>query len=170
MTQPTHTHRAQGGGYKEIQQYQGTGPLAGQWLVAYSDLIKGVDSVTTQTDWTTHWRELRPDDCSVCYGTGRDHIKGNPDKPCGGCYGLGRVCNDGQPPADMWALSDIAWDMIMQLQNEVENLRVIAECPGVLELVERERQQRLNDSIAQKEQEWAQGQGFGPGGQRYTGD
>ncbi|MFI0472929.1 hypothetical protein ACGLWX_09465 [Halomonas sp. HMF6819] len=170
MTYPTHTHRTLAGGYLEIQQYQGTGPLAGQWLVAYTDLIKGVDSVTTQEDWTTHWRKLRPDDCSVCYGTGRDHIKGNNDKPCGGCYGLGRVCNDGQAPADMWALSDIAWDMIQQLQNEVDEMREAIELPGVLDLIKRERQQRIDESVARQEQEWRAKQGHGPGGQRYTGD
>ncbi|MBZ5489180.1 hypothetical protein HW452_16795 [Halomonas aquamarina] len=170
MTQPTHTHRTLGGGYVEIQQYQGTGPLAGQWLVAYTDLIKGIDSVTTQTDWTTHWRELRPDDCAVCYGTGRDHIKGNPDKPCGGCYGLGRVRKDGETPLDLWALSDVAQRIIIELEGDLQEFQEAMAVPGVRELVERERQQRIEDSIAQKEQEWAAGLGFGPGGQRYTGD
>ncbi|MGP9499554.1 hypothetical protein [Halomonas sp. AOP43-D1-4] len=170
MTQPTHTHRQLGGKYAELQQYQGTGPLEGQLLVAYDDLSLSVQSVTTRQDWLQNWREVAPNDCTVCMGAGHDHIKGNKDRPCGHCYGLGKVRDDGQTPADMWELSDVAYSIIQLQQNELEDLRRVAAHPGVQELIERERQQAIIESTALNEQAWRDGQGHGPHGQRYTGD
>ncbi|MGP9579727.1 hypothetical protein ACT3RX_17115 [Halomonas sp. AOP42-E1-40] len=168
--QPTHTHRESGGKYAELQQHEGAGPLAGQWLVIYEDLTKGIQSVTTQQDWLTSYREIKPDDCTICMGTGHDHIKGNKDKPCGNCYGLGKVREDGQTPADMWELSDVAYRIIQLQQNELEDLRKVAAHPGVIDLIKRDRQEAIDNSIARQEQDWRRGKGHGPGGQRHTGD
>lgn len=170
MTQPTHTHRQFGGKYAELQQHMGTGSLNGHWLIVYEDLDKGVVSATTQDDWLNHWRPLLIDDCPVCLGSGHDHIKGNKDLPCGHCFGLGKVRVDGEPPADQWELATVAAGIIERQQGELLNLRRIANNPAVQDLVERERQQALSDSTARNEQAWREGQGFGPGGQRYTGD
>lgn len=170
MTQPTHTHCQFGGKYVELQQYQGTGPLEGQWLVAYEDLALSVQSVTTQEDWLANWRGIYPDDCTVCMGTGTDHIKGNAANPCGHCYGLGKVREDGEAPSELWELAAIAGGIIQRQLEELLNLRRIANNPAVQELVERERQQAIIESTARNEQAWREGQGFGPGGQRHTGD
>lgn len=170
MTQPTHTHRSNGGKFKESAQHEGAGPLAGQWLVIYEDLDKDIQSATTQADWRTHYREIKPDDCTICMGTGHDHIKGNKDKPCGHCYGLGRVRKDGHSPVDLWELADVAERIIIELENDLIELRQIAAHPGVMDLVKRERQQAIDDSIAQQEQDWRKGKGHGPHGQRHTGD
>ena len=170
MTQPTHTHRSNGGKFKESAQHEGAGPLAGQWLVIYEDLEKGIQSATTQADWLANWREIKPDDCTICMGTGHDHIKNNKAKPCGHCYGMGRVRKDGHSPIDLWELADVAQRIIIELENDVDELRQIAAHPGVMDLVKRERQQAIDDSIARNEQEWRAGKGHGHGGQRYTGD
>lgn len=170
MTQPTHTHRSNGGKFQEVAQHEGTGPLAGQWLVIYEDLDKGIQSATTKVDWRQNWRAIKPDDCTICMGTGHDHIKGNKAKPCGHCYGLGRVRKDGHAPADLWELSDVAQRIIIELENDLEELREVAAHPGVMDLVKRERQQAINNSIARQEQEWRAGKGHGHGGQRHTGD
>ncbi|MGO3058309.1 MAG: hypothetical protein ACTID3_15435 [Halomonas sp.] len=170
MTQPTHTHRELGGKYAELQQHEGAGPLAGQWLVIYEDLNKGIQSITTQEDWLTNWRPVAPDDCTVCMGTGTDHIKGNPDNPCGHCYGLGKVLDSGERPSEMWDVASIAAIIIQRQQDELLNLRRIASSPAVQALVEQERQQAINESTARNERAWREGQGHGPHGLRYTGD
>ncbi|WP_249976117.1 hypothetical protein [Vreelandella olivaria] len=170
MTQPTHTHRESGGKYAELQQYQGTGPLEGQWLVAYEDLILSIQSVTTQEDWLENWREIAPDDCTVCMGTGTDHIKGNAKMPCGHCYGLGKVMDNGARPTEMWDVAGIAALIIERQQAELYQLRKLADNDTVQAIIEQQRQQVVNDSTARNEQAWRDGQGHGPGGQRYTGD
>ena len=170
MTQPTHTHRELGGKYIELQQHEGAGPLVGQWLVIYEDLSKGIQSATTQADWMRNWRAVAPDDCTVCMGTGTDHIKGNAANPCGHCYGLGKVREDGQAPAELWELATIAGGIIQRQLEELLNLRRFANNPAVQDLIEREHQQAINDSIALNDQAWRNSSGYGPGGQRYTGD
>jgi hypothetical protein len=170
MTQPTHTHRESGGKFSEIAQHQGTGPLDGQWLVIYHDLDKGIQSATTQQDWLANWREIAPDDCTVCIGTGHDHIKGNKDRPCGHCYGLGKVLEAGDGATNVWELATVATGIITRQQDELRNLRRIAQNPAVQALLEEHRQQALSDSMAKQEREWRNGKGFGPGGQRHTGD
>ncbi|WP_252109096.1 MULTISPECIES: hypothetical protein [unclassified Halomonas] len=170
MTQPTHTHRTLAGKYAELAQHQGAGALEGHWLVIYEDLDKGIQSATTQSDWLEQWRLLEKDDCPLCMGTGTDPIKGNKYKPCGHCYGLGKVTATGEPASDLWSLSDIAADIIRRQRAELEQLRAIADYPGVREWAERERQKRIDDGIAQQEQEWRGKPGHGHGGQRYTGD
>ncbi|MCO7246417.1 hypothetical protein [Halomonas sp. Mc5H-6] len=170
MTQPTHTHRASGGRYREQSQHQGSGPLEGQWLVIYEDLDKGIISGTTQADWTQNWREVAPDDCSICMGSGHDHIKGNRDKPCGHCFGLGKVLEDGETPADRWELATVATGIIQRQQEELLNLRRIAHNPAVQSLLEEQKLQAIEDSMGRQEQAWRSGKGYGPGGQRITGD
>lgn len=170
MTQPTHTHRASGGKYAELQQHEGAGPLAGQWLVIYEDLGKGIQSVTTQADWLTNYREIKPGDCTICMGTGHDHIKGNKQKPCGHCYGLGKVREDGEAPKEMWELATVATKIITRQEHELCNLRRIAQNPAVQALIEQQRQHAIDESTSRQEQEWRRGKGHGPGGQRHTGD
>ncbi|RUR43333.1 hypothetical protein [Vreelandella populi] len=170
MTQPTHTHRELGGKYIELQQHEGAGPLVGQWLVIYEDLSKGIQSATTQADWMQNWRAVAPDDCTVCMGTGTDHIKGNAANPCGHCYGLGKVREDGEAAGELWELATIAGGIIQRQLEELLNLRRIADNPAIQELIEQQRQQAMIDGIARDDQAWRNGQGFGPGGQRYTGD
>ncbi|MGQ7253930.1 hypothetical protein [Vreelandella titanicae] len=170
MTQPTHTHRENGGKYAELQQHQGTGPLEGQWLIIYEDLDKGIQSGTTQDDWMQNWRPLLIDDCPVCLGSGHDHIKGNKDRPCGHCYGLGKVRTDGEAATDMWELATVAADIITRQEHELRNLRRIAQNPAVQALIEQQRQQAIDESTARQEQEWRRGKGHGPHGQRHTGD
>ncbi|SES11589.1 hypothetical protein SAMN04487958_107151 [Vreelandella subterranea] len=170
MTQPTHTHRDGGGKFHEIAQHQGTGPLDGHWIVIFHDLDEGFQMATTQDDWVQNWREVAPDDCTVCMGTGTDHIKNNKALPCGGCYGLGKVRDDGETPADRWELSAVATRIIQRQQDELLNLRRIAQNPAVQALLDQDRQQAFNDSVRRQEQQWRDGPGHGPGGQRYTGD
>ena len=171
MSHPTHTHRVGGGKFKEIAQHQGAGAeLEGKWLVLYRDLEKGIDSITSLHEWECNWREIKPDDCSVCMGTGHDHIKGNKDRPCGHCYGLGRVRKDGSTPADMWELSEVAQRIIIALENDVNEMSEALALPGVRDLIEQQRQQVVIDSMARQEQEWRDSRGHGPGGQRMTGD
>lgn len=170
MTQPTHTHRESGGKFAELQQHQGAGSLDGKWLIVYEDLDKGVQSVTTQDDWLSHWRPLLPDDCPVCLGSGHDHIKGNKDRPCGHCYGLGKVRADGEAATDLWELATVATGIIERQQEELHQLRQIASNPAVQALLEQQRQQAIDDNMARQEQKWRNGQGHGPGGQRFTGD
>ena len=168
--QPTHTHRERGGRYQEVAQHQGTESLDGQWLVIYQDLDKGIQSATTQADWLANWRELAPDDCPICMGTGHDHIKGNKDRPCGHCYGLGKVLENGYEPAEMWDLATVATSIIQRQQEELLNLRRIASNPAVQALLDQEHRQAIEESTARNEQAWRNGKGHGPGGQRYTGD
>ncbi|MDN3561667.1 hypothetical protein [Vreelandella neptunia] len=170
MTQPTHTHREGGGKYAELQQHEGAGPLVGQWLVIYEDLNKGIQSATTQQDWLTNYREIKPDDCTVCMGTGHDHIKRNKDKPCGHCYGLGKVLDTGEAATEMWELATVATTIITRQEHELRNLRRIAQNPAVQALIEQQRQHAIDESTARQEQEWRRGKGHGPGGQRHTGD
>ena len=170
MNQPTHTHRETGGKYAELQQHMGSGPLEGQWLIIYEDLDKGIQSGTTQDDWMKNWRPLQIDDCTVCLGSGHDHIKGNKDRPCGHCYGLGKVRVDGEAATDMWELATVATGMIKRLEHELLNLRRLADNPAVQALIEQQRQQAIDDSTARQEQEWRRGKGHGPHGQRHTGD
>lgn len=170
MTQPTHTHRASGGKYAEIQQHQGTGPLEGDWIIVYEDLDRGIISATTQGDWIENWRHLEFDDCPICLGTGHDHIKGDKSKPCGHCYGLGKVRADGEAATDMWELSTVATNIIERQHEELDQLRKIASNPSVQALLDQLRQQAVDNSIARQEQQWRDGAGHGPGGQRYTGD
>ena len=170
MSQPTHTHRESGGKFAELQQHQGTGPLDGHWLIVYEDLNKGIQGVTTQDDWLNNWRPLHPDDCPVCLGSGHDHIKGNKHRPCGHCYGLGKVRCDGEAASDLWELATVATGIIERQQEELHQLRQIASNPAVQALLEQQRQQAIDDSMARQEQQWRNGQGHGPAGQRYTGD
>ncbi|MCP1313014.1 MULTISPECIES: hypothetical protein [unclassified Halomonas] len=170
MTQPTHTHREHGGKYAELAQHQGAGALEGQWLVIYEDLDKGIQSGTTQGDWLEQWRPLERDDCPLCLGTGTDPIKGDKSKPCGHCYGLGKVMDTGERPTDQWELAEVSTGIIQRQRAELAQLRAIADHPGVRELVERELQQRIDESIALQEQEWRGKPGHGHGGQRHTGD
>lgn len=171
MTNATHTHRERGGKFQEIAQHQGAGTdLEGKWLVLYRDLDKGIDSITSLQEWESQWRALAPDDCPICLGAGYDHIKGNRDKPCGGCYGLGKVRDDGETPTDCWELASVATGIIQRQQEELLNLRRIAQTPEVQALIDQQRQQAIDNSIARQEQEWRRGKGFGPGGQRVTGD
>ncbi|CDG54524.1 MULTISPECIES: hypothetical protein [Halomonadaceae] len=168
--QPTHTHREAGGKFHEIAQHQGTGPLEGQWLVIFLDLIDGIQSATTQADWVQNWREIAPDDCTVCMGTGFDHIKNNKEMPCGGCYGLGKVLETGEAPKEMWELATVATTIITRQEHELRSLRRIAQNPAVQALIEQQRQHAIDESTARQEQEWRRGKGHGPHGQRHTGD
>lgn len=170
MTQPTHTHRESGGKFNEVAQHQGTGPLEGQWIVIFHDLKEGFQMATTQADWVQNWREIAPDDCTVCMGTGHDHIKNNKEMPCGGCYGLGKVLETGEAPKEMWELATVATTIITRQEHELRNLRRIAQNPAVQALIDQQRQHAIDESTARKEQEWRAGKGFGPGGQRHTGD
>lgn len=170
MTQPTHTHRESGGKFNEVAQHQGTGPLEGQWIVIFHDLKEGFQIATTQADWVQNWREIAPDDCTVCMGTGYDHIKNNKEMPCGGCYGLGKVLETGETPTDMWELATVATNIIERQKKELGRLRQIESHPDVQALIEQERQQAMDDSVARQEQQWRNGKGHGPGGQRHTGD
>lgn len=170
MTQPTHTHRESGGKFNEVAQHQGTGPLHGQWLVIFHDMENGIQSATTQADWVQNWREVAPDDCTVCMGTGSDHIKNNKDMPCGFCYGLGKVLETGEAATEMWELATVATGIIQRQQEELLNLRRIAGDPAVQALIEQQHQQLITDSTARNERAWRESQGHGPGGQRYTGD
>lgn len=170
MTQPTHTHKTNGGRYVQTGEQMGGGALEGQLLIFYHDLGKDIASITTETDWRENWRSIAPDDCTICMGAGHDHIKGNRDKPCGGCYGLGKVRDDGETPADCWELAAVATGIIQRQQKELEELRKIANNPAVQALIEKQRKQTITDSMGRQCQEWAGGSGHGPGGQRYTGD
>lgn len=168
--QPTHTHRERGGKYAQLQQHMGAGPLEGNWLIVYEDLEKDIQSATTQDDWLSNWRPLLTDDCPVCLGTGHDHIKGNKDRPCGHCYGLGKVRVDGEAATDLWELATVATGIIERQQAELIKQRQQLAMPEVKEALQAAEMQRITDSVARQEQEWRNGRGHGPGGQRYTGD
>jgi hypothetical protein len=168
--QPTHTHRESGGKYAQLQQHMGTGPLEGNWLIVYEDLDKGVQSVTTQDDWLSSWRPLLTDDCPVCLGSGHDHIKGNKDRPCGHCYGLGKVRVDGEAATDLWELATVATGIIERQLEELNRLRQLEANPAIRALLEQHQQQMIDDSMARQDQQWRAEQGYGPGGQRHTGD
>ena len=170
MTQPTHTHRDSGGRYGQVTTYWGVGPLEGQQFVVYQDLDRVTESLTTKDDWDENWRPVAPDDCPVCLGVGHDQFKGNKNKPCGGCYGLGKVMETGEAAKEMWELATVATGIIKRQQAELNQLRQIATNPAVQALIDRQRQQAIDDSTARQEQEWRSGRGHGPGGQRFTGD
>ena len=114
--------------------------------------------------------DAEPDDCTVCMGTGYDHIKNNKEMPCGGCYGLGKVREDGEAPAEMWELATVATKIITRQEHELRNLRRIAQNPAVQALIDQQRQHAIDESTARQEQEWRRGKGHGPHGQRHTGD
>lgn len=170
MTQPTHTHRTLGGRYVEVSQHAGTGPLEGQQLVIYHDLDRDVQSATTADDWRLYWRPIAQDDCPVCMGAGTDQIKGNKSRPCGGCYGLGKVKKDGETPADMWELAEVAQRIIRRQEQKIGGLKIIADHPEVKELMQGKLRKVIEDSTARQEQEWRDGKGRGPGGRRIVGD
>lgn len=170
MTQPTHTHRTSGGRFTQTGEQLGGGALEGQLLVFYHDLDKDISSITTETDWRQNWRLIAPDDCTVCMGTGTDHIKGNKANPCGHCFGLGKVMESGKAAGGVWDLAAIATGIIKRQQAELNQLGQVANNPSVKALIEQQRQQAIDDSTARLEQEWRNGKGFGSGGQRYTGD
>lgn len=167
---PTHTHANHGGRFALVSAHTGGGALAGQQLVIYADLDKECSSATTADDWRQHWREIAPDDCTVCLGAGTDQIKGNRDKPCGGCYGLGKVRPDGETPTELWELADVAAGIIARRTAERDEAQRWLADAEVQAFIEQLRQRRIDDSIAKNEQEWRAGRGYGPGGQRYTGD
>lgn len=170
MSKPTHTHKEQGGRFAVVAEAPGVGHLHGQGVVIYHDLDRDVQTATTADHWNQHWRPAEKDDCPVCLGAGTDQIKGNKENPCGGCYGLGKVRKDGETPADMWELSDVAQRIIIALENDVKEMSEHLALPGVMELIKRQRQQMIDDSTARQEQEWRNGRGHGPGGRRHTGD
>ncbi|WP_193090823.1 hypothetical protein [Halomonas colorata] len=170
MTQPTHTHRISGGKYYEAAQHQGTGELENEWLVLYRDLDKGIDSIAKLHEWEAGWRRLEKDDCPLCLGSGIDPIKGVKYKPCGHCYGLGKVKGDGEQATEQWDVADIALTIITPLREKLESLQRIADNPAVQALLEQERQQAIIESTARNEQAWRESTGYGPGGQRHTGD
>jgi hypothetical protein len=170
MTQPTHTHRQHGGKYAYIGELSGGKVYSGQTLVIYHDLDKNITAHAVEGEWQSEWQPIEPDDCPVCLRAGHDQIKGNKDKPCGYCFGLGKVRVDGEAATDMWELSTVASGIIQRQQKELDELRQIARCPEVQAFIEQQRQQTITDSTGKQYQEWAGGNGHGPGGKRYTGD
>lgn len=169
MSSTTHTHRAQGGRFALVAETPGSGPLDGQMLMTYHDLDKDVHSVTTADDWRQHWRPIAPDDCTVCLGTGHDQIKGNKRQPCGGCYGLGKVKEDGSAPSELWDLADVARRIIGQQALELIELRNIVQLTEVQGFLHKRHAESEKRGL-QKEREWREGPGHGPGGKRYSGD
>ncbi|PSJ23603.1 hypothetical protein CVH10_01725 [Halomonas sp. ND22Bw] len=166
MTQPTHTHKTQGGRFALVALHHGAGALDGKRLALYRDLDRDVESVALEGEWHQHWREIEKDDCTLCMGSGTDQIKGNQRQPCGGCYGLGKVRRDGEAPADMWQLAEIASRLLQRQQTALQRLHTLEAMPEVQELV----QQRQDAAVGQQEQQWRGSRGHGPGGQRRTGD
>lgn len=119
------------------------------------------------------WQEIPADACPVCHGSGTDQIKRRKDRPCGGCYGLGRVKEDGETPAEMWELAEVAGRVIGELRQQVARLEGRLALPGVAEAIAAEmarRQQAATDAQAEQERKWREGRGHGPGGARMTGD
>lgn len=169
MTQPTHTHKTQGGRFFMEREHAGASALEGQRLTVYRDLDKDVTSATTLDDWHKNWRPLDTDDCTLCLGSGRDAIKGNKAQPCGGCFGLGKVRKDGETPDDRWELADIALGIIRRWQQETLQLRQVAALPEVKEVVEKRRAED-RQAWVEEEQNWRAGPGRGHGGRRHTGD
>lgn len=170
MTQPTHTHRESGGKFAEIERINGGGASEGSVQVIYHDIGRDVRRYTNPEDWKQNWRVIAPDDCTICMGTGTDQIKGNKDKPCGGCYGLGKVLESGERPADLWELAAVATGIIQRQQAKLTKQRQQLEMPEVKEALLAAEMQRITDSVARQEQQWRDGNGHGPGGQRFTGD
>lgn len=170
MTQPTHTHKANGGRFALVAHYNGDMSLDAQMIIVYRDIDREIETATTAKDWEDNWQAVAPDDCPVCLGAGTDQIKGNKDKPCGYCYGLGKVRESGEAPAEIWEVATIATGIIERQKKELGRLRQIESHPHVQALLDQERQQAMSDSVARQEQEWRNGRGHGPGGQRMTGD
>jgi hypothetical protein len=170
MTQPTHTHATHGGRHAYIGELNGGKVYDSATLVIYHDLDKNITSHVVESEWRQNWKDIESDDCPVCLGAGHDQFKGNKDKPCGGCYGLGKVLETGDAAKEMWELATVASTIITRQEHELRNLRRIAQNPAVQALIEQQRQHAIDESTARQEQEWRRGKGFGPGGQRVTGD
>ncbi len=170
---PTHTHKTRGGRFAMIAHYNGDTSLEAQQIVVYRDLDLEIDTATTSKDWETNWKPIATDDCTICLGSGTDQIKGNKHRPCGGCYGLGKVKQDGETPTDRWELAEVALGIIQRQQQELEQRRQTMALPGVMAALEahrRDRQRQQEDAVAEKERQWREGRGHGPGGARMTGD
>ena len=172
---PTHIHTTHGTRAARIGTAQGEGMLAGKTLVIYLDLSVEPPAAhcVTAEKWAAEWREIPADACPVCHGSGTDQIKKRRDHPCGGCYGLGRVKADGETPAEMWELAEVAGRVIGELRQQVAVLEGRLALPGVAEAIAAEqarRQQAASDAQAEQERKWREGRGHGPGGSRMTGD
>lgn len=172
MTQPTHTHKTQGGRFAMVAHYNGDTSLEAQQIVVYRNLDLETDTATTAKDWERNWQPIEPDTCTVCMGTGRDAIKGNKANPCGGCYGLGKVKANGETPADRWELAEVALGIIQRQARIIEQRDQVLAFPEVQEVLKarRERQQKEPPGWVQREQAWREGSGRGHGGRRHTGD
>lgn len=170
MTQPTHTHREHGGKYAFIGELNGGNIYNSEMLVIYHDVDKNITSHAVESDWQQNWKAIERNDCPVCLGSGHDQIKGNKDKPCGGCYGLGKVMQSGERPTDLWEIATVATGIIERQREKIAQLSDITENPAIKSLLDQQRQQAMDDSMARQEQHWRDGQGAGPGGQRFTGD
>lgn len=170
MTKPTHTHAAQGGRFALVAHYNGDVSLEAQMIVVYRDLDREADTATTAKDWETNWRPIATDDCPVCLGAGTDQIKGNAANPCGGCFGLGKVRDDGETPADRWELASVATGIIKREQQELTQRRQAMALPEVRAALQAAKERQTTDAMAEQEQKWRAGRGYGPGGARYTGD
>lgn len=170
MTQPTHTHRESGGRFALVARYNGDMSLDAKMIIVYRDIDREIETATTAKDWEDNWKAVAPDDCPVCLGSGHDQIKGNKDKPCGGCYGLGKVLESGERPADLWELAAVATGIIERHKAKLTKQRQQLAMPEVKEALQAAEMQRITDSVARQEQEWRNGRGHGPAGQRYTGD
>lgn len=172
MTQPTHTHKTQGGRWAALGSHTGTGPLEGHEVVILKDIDKDITSVTTYEDWHGNWKPIAADDCTLCLGSGRDAIKGNKANPCGGCFGLGKVKANGEKPADEWQLADVALGIIQRQARIIEQRDQVLAFPEVAEVLKarKERQQKEPPGWVQREQAWREGSGCGHGGRRQTGD
>ncbi|WFM72908.1 hypothetical protein [Halomonas sp. CKK8] len=173
MTQPTYTHKTQGGRFALVAHYNGDTTLDAQMIVVYRDINREIETATTAKDWEQNWQTITPDTCTVCMGTGHDHIKGAKHQPCGGCYGLGKVKQDGEKPVGEWELAEVALGLIKRQQQELEQRRQAMAVPEVRAALEAHKvaRQRLQekDWVA-REQGWREGRGKGPGGARITGD
>lgn len=163
---PTHTHAHHGGRYTWLAELAGGGSMAGKAVVTYHDLGKDLPCAVDAEEWHQHWLPIAPDDCRVCLGAGTDQIKGNKDNPCGGCYGLGKVRPDGETPTELWELADIADAIIQRLRNERDEAQRQLSDGDVQALLKR----KTEDATTRHEQQWRAGRGYGPGGQRMTGD
>lgn len=173
MTQPTHTHKTQGGRFAMVAHYNGDTSLDAQMIVVYRDVDREIETATTAKDWEQNWQPIAADTCTVCMGTGHDHIKGNKTAPCGGCYGLGRVRQDGKKPQDEWQLAEVSLGIIQRQAKIIEQRDQVLAFPEVNEVLKerKERQQKEGPpDWVQREQEWRGSPGRGHGGGRMTGD
>lgn len=166
MTQPTHTHKENGGRFAMVAHYNGDTALDAQMIVVYRDLDREIETATTAKDWEHNWKPIAADDCTLCLGSGRDAIKGAKHQPCGGCYGLGKVMKNGARPEDCWQVADVALAIIRRQQTALQRLHTLESTPEVMQLVKRLQDQ----AIGGQEQKWRGSRGKGPNGQRVTGD